>query len=331
MSHILELIHSAGIKPSNKHTKHFGEECEISLCYPSGHFERFDLLSSKTEAKDEEYVILNDILETARLITEHHPGAKPKDVQQRLLSAWQERKAKHFCDIILALNRDIPPGPLQPSKELLHHFLNQLYARSVYPDNKLLTNHAKAKLDTVYGELKPAFLSQIFEETNLNGGRVLLDLGSGVGNAVLQAALERGAESWGIELSNDFHKIALLQRQQFQARLELWGIQCHGSAGLIRGDFVKVPAVEELIERADVILCNNLKFEEDTDLALREKLREHMKKDAVVVSTKAIHPVDRKRESRDDGVFRIRRLNYEEGSVSWCDKAGVYYIATKLV
>ncbi|CAG8627027.1 7573_t:CDS:2, partial [Scutellospora calospora] len=45
--------------------------------------------------------------------------------------------------------------------------------------------------------LLPDFVSEILRKTRLNHEQVFVDLGSGVGNVVLQAALEIGAESWG--------------------------------------------------------------------------------------------------------------------------------------
>jgi len=67
----------------------------------------------------------------------------------------------------------------------------QCYDRIVGPDIEELRKYA-AFSDNVYGELLPRFMNEIFGKTDgsLNGqGKVFVDLGSGVGNCVVQAAL----------------------------------------------------------------------------------------------------------------------------------------------
>ena len=67
----------------------------------------------------------------------------------------------------------------------------QCYDRIVGPDIEELRKYA-AFSDNVYGELLPRFMNEIFAKTDgaLSGeGKVFVDLGSGVGNCVVQAAL----------------------------------------------------------------------------------------------------------------------------------------------
>src|SRR6266480_50041 len=75
------------------------------------------------------------------------------------------------------------------SLPLVERVLTQIYARTVSPRVDSLRQYENGT-DNVYGELLPRFISDIFKETRLQSDQVFVDLGSGVGNVVLQAALE---------------------------------------------------------------------------------------------------------------------------------------------
>ncbi|MBN6743433.1 hypothetical protein JKG47_23855, partial [Acidithiobacillus sp. MC6.1] len=79
-------------------------------------------------------------------------------------------------------------------------------------------------------ELLDSVISKILKETKLMSDQVFLDLGSGVGNVVLQAALEVGCESWGCEMMKNAYTLADRQKEEFQARCRLWG----GKPGRVR-------------------------------------------------------------------------------------------------
>ncbi|KAK5238991.1 Nucleosomal histone H3-Lys79 methylase, partial [Exophiala xenobiotica] len=75
---------------------------------------------------------------------------------------------------------------------LVEHIIRgQVYARTVSPSVESVREY-EGFSNFVYGELLPKFLSRIFKETGLKSDQVFVDLGSGVGNCVVQAALETG-------------------------------------------------------------------------------------------------------------------------------------------
>ncbi|KAA1124903.1 Nucleosomal histone H3-Lys79 methylase [Puccinia graminis f. sp. tritici] len=87
----------------------------------------------------------------------------------------------------------------------------------------------------VYGELKPRFVSEIIRLVGLRPGiirlvglrpgMVFLDLGSGIGNIVLQVALEVGCVAVGFEIMDGCTKLANLQRSELVGRAHsLWGV-----------------------------------------------------------------------------------------------------------
>lgn len=75
-------------------------------------------------------------------------------------------------------------------EKLWTKIFHQCYDRTVGPDIEELRKYA-AFSDNVYGELLPKFMNEIFEKTArcLGPGKTFVDLGSGVGNCVVQAAL----------------------------------------------------------------------------------------------------------------------------------------------
>ncbi|KAH6893477.1 putative histone H3 methyltransferase [Thelonectria olida] len=144
-------------------------------------------------------------------------------------------------------------------KDMIAFVLDQIYDRTVAPKVELLSKYENGT-DYVYGELLHPFISKLLvDQTKMTSGQVFVDLGSGVGNVVLQAALEIGCESWGCEMMENACNLADAQKKEFEARCMLWGIK-PGKAHLQRGDFRKNTAIHEALKRADVVLVNNKAF-----------------------------------------------------------------------
>jgi H3 lysine-79-specific histone-lysine N-methyltransferase len=151
--------------------------------------------------------------------------------------------------------------------KLVRCLLRQVYDRVVSPRVDFLKKKTDNK-DNTYGELHDNFVSAIIEQTSLKSTQVFVDLGSGVGNVVLQAALEAGCESWGCEMMETAGEVAKAQKREFRARCRLWGIQ-PGPVHLERGDFRENKAIMDAIKKADVILVNNEVFGPDLNESLK--------------------------------------------------------------
>lgn len=212
----------------------------------------------------------------------------------------------------------------------VERILTQIYARTVSPRVESLRQYENGS-DNVYGELLPRFISTIFKETKLKSGQIFVDLGSGVGNVVLQAALEIGCESWGCEMMANACDLAELQQAEFKARCRLWGI-APGKTHLVRGDFLEQESIIDVLKRADVVLINNQAFTPQ----LNNELINHfldMKEGCKIVSLKSFVPAGHKIQSRNlnspINLLRVRQKNYWSNSVSWTDVGGTYFIATK--
>lgn len=213
---------------------------------------------------------------------------------------------------------------------LVERILSQCTARTVSPHVHLLKKYENGG-DNVYGELLPRLVHQMFREAKLDSKCVFIDLGSGVGNVVLQAALETGAESWGIEMMPNPVKLAAAQGAEFKARCALWGIK-PGATHLLDGDFVENAEISEQLKRADVVLVNNYAFDPSLNEKLLWKFLD-LKEGARIISLKTFVP-DKwqlKPSNMHDvrNTLKVQHGNWHSQCVSWTDAPGDYYIATK--
>ncbi|KAK5060057.1 hypothetical protein LTR84_009941 [Exophiala bonariae] len=211
--------------------------------------------------------------------------------------------------------------------QLAEHIIkSQVYARTVSPQVHLVRQYASFS-DNVYGELLPKFLSRIFKETHLKSNQIFVDLGSGVGNCVLQAALEIGCDSWGCEFMENPNTLAQLQAKEFPARCRLWGIK-PGKVHLIHGDFLKKQEIKEVLKRADVILVNNQAFTAELNDKLKYVFLD-VKEGAQIVSLKPFrspaHKIKVTNVNDPINVLEVEEKARYSGMVSWADDHGKWY------
>ncbi|KAF2789986.1 DOT1-domain-containing protein [Melanomma pulvis-pyrius CBS 109.77] len=213
---------------------------------------------------------------------------------------------------------------------LTKRILAQVYQRTVSPYAHLLRK-VKGK-ETTYGELLPPFVHGIFQQTSLNSASVFVDLGSGVGNVVLQSALQTGAESWGIEIMDNPAKYAIRQAAELRARAKLWNISL-GPITLHHGDFLESAPIDTVLRRADVVLCNNKVFPEKLNGALLDKFLD-LKQGCKVVSLASFVGGGAKQGVRNEqsiaNLFEEERFDSGTYSVSWAGESVEYFIATKV-
>ncbi|KIJ60087.1 hypothetical protein HYDPIDRAFT_50523, partial [Hydnomerulius pinastri MD-312] len=119
---------------------------------------------------------------------------------------------------------------------VLSRIIDETYQRSVGPNVGKL-NRYEAFSSEVYGELMPSFTSDIIAATRLTSSSLLVDLGSGVGNVLLQASLQTGCRSYGIELMEGPAGVAREQLGQFRKRCRMWGVRM-GEVELEEGDML---------------------------------------------------------------------------------------------
>jgi H3 lysine-79-specific histone-lysine N-methyltransferase len=211
---------------------------------------------------------------------------------------------------------------------LVKRITAQSYNRIVSPQAHRLRK-VKGK-ETTYGELLTPFVHKIFAQTGLNSSHVFVDLGSGVGNVVLQAALQTGAESWGIEKMPFAADLGRDQAHELQARARLWNISL-GAIRLLKGDFLETPEIDDVLRRADIVLVNNKVFGEKLNNDLLQKFLD-LKDGCKVVSLESFGGGAKqgvRHEQAIAGLFDEERFDSGTFSVSWAGESVEYFIATK--
>jgi H3 lysine-79-specific histone-lysine N-methyltransferase len=148
-------------------------------------------------------------------------------------------------------------------KKVLLRIIEENYQRSVGPNVPKLKRY-EAFSSTVYGELMPSLVYEMVQITKLNENSLFLDLGSGVGNVVVQASLQTGCTSYGIELLPEPAAVARNMLEHLKVRCNMWGLR-FGNVELEEGNMLESRRVDELIPKADVVLVDNKVFEESCE------------------------------------------------------------------
>ncbi|KAJ6519203.1 histone-lysine N-methyltransferase [Mycena sanguinolenta] len=213
-------------------------------------------------------------------------------------------------------------------RKVLMRIIEENYQRSVGPHVQKLKQY-EAFSSAVYGELMPSLVHEILTLTGLTEDSLFLDLGSGVGNVVVQASLQTGCRSYGIELNPKPARVARDMAANFKVRCQMWGVKV-GEIELEEGDMLQSTRVNELIAQADVVLVDNKVFEQSLNEQLRPKFLD-LKEGAYVVSLAPFVPSLNARVTErnvDDisAIFDVTERTYHSGSVSWGNNGGTYYI-----
>lgn len=320
----------------------------VSMQYPSAApRERYTLV---VPHDDDGFKPIDDIVRTVEAISENYIPAthslvfdEPQTgLKRRFRRALAHSSEEEFCETLNDYNKVITQlrkeGVISQQLDITHglplslveRILTQIYARTVSPRVETLKRYENGT-DNVYGELLPRFITDIFKQTKLKSGQVFVDLGSGVGNVVLQAALEIGCESWGCEMMSNACDLAELQQREFEARCTLWGI-APGNVHLVRGDFLKQDTIIDVLRRADVVLINNQAFTPQLNDKITNLFLE-MKEGVQIVSLKGFVPAGHKITARNFNspinLLSVKKFEYWSEYVSWTDAGGSYFIATK--
>ncbi|QLL30760.1 hypothetical protein HG536_0A05750 [Torulaspora globosa] len=226
----------------------------------------------------------------------------------------------------LAQLKTLPPS-------FIHDLLHIVYTRSIHPNYKKLKEY-EAFSNYVYGELLPNFLSNVYSQCCLNSNSVFMDLGSGVGNCVVQAALEYGCKlSFGCEIMSNASALTELQNEELIKRCKLAGLKLSPLEFSLRKSFVNNDRVDELIPQSDVILINNFLFDSDMNREV-EKIIQNVKVGCKIITLKNLRPCGYTINFFNlDSILnrlRVERFELKEGSVSWTHNGGEYFISTVL-
>ncbi|WVQ76370.1 hypothetical protein IAR50_006035 [Cryptococcus sp. DSM 104548] len=225
--------------------------------------------------------------------------------------------------------------------ELVAHVHDTAYQRVVGPYTHELAHPGKHPEDVTkalrekedsYGELKSAFMSRILEQTKLGPESVFVDLGSGVGNCVLQASLQAGCRSHGFELLPTPAHCARLQLKEVQRRWAMWALEGNLEVQVGEGDFTDMSDVGKCLREADVVLVNNEVFPSSLNQTLCDMFLD-LKDGATIVSLKPFvekgFRINSSNCDRFAACLRSTQHEYWADWVSWKGDGGYYYIAVK--
>uniref|UniRef100_A0A452SR11 Histone-lysine N-methyltransferase, H3 lysine-79 specific n=1 Tax=Ursus americanus TaxID=9643 RepID=A0A452SR11_URSAM len=209
----------------------------------------------------------------------------------------------------------------RPSNGLLRHILQQVYNHSVTDPEKL--NNYEPFSPEVYGETSFDLVAQMIDEIKMTEDDLFVDLGSGVGQVVLQVAAATNCKHhYGVEKADIPAKYAETMDREFRKWMKWYGKK--------HAEYTP-SAYSTGILFCSVIFVNNFAFGPEVDHQLKERFA-NMKEGGRIVSSKPFAPLNFRINSRnlsDIGtIMRVVELSPLKGSVSWTGKPVSYYLHT---
>ncbi|OCT97628.1 histone-lysine N-methyltransferase, H3 lysine-79 specific isoform X2 [Xenopus laevis] len=289
---------------------------------------------------DKHHDAAHEIIETIRWVCEEIPDLKLA-MENYVLIDYDTKCFESMQRLCEKYNRAIDSihqlwkGTTQPMKlktrpstGLLRHILQQVYNHSVTDPEKL--NNYEPFSPEVYGETSFDLVAQMIDEIKMTEDDLFVDLGSGVGQVVLQVAAATGCKHhYGVEKADIPAKYAETMDKEFRKLMKWYGKK-HSEYTLERGDFLS-EEWRERIANTSVIFVNNFAFGPEVDHQLKERFA-NMKEGGRIVSSKPFAPLNFRINSRnlsDIGtIMRVVELSPLKGSVSWTGKPVSYYLHT---
>lgn len=308
--------------------------------------ETFTVNFTKDVSRYNPMLEIGKIIEYVALVylPEPYSTSMKVNIIPQLNEAYDTSNTKYFVQMVEQYNKFIVTVPRneiirhiknlkQVPLSFIHDFLQIVYTRAIHPRASQL-RHYEAFSNYVYGELLPSFLSKVYKQCNLNHSSTFLDLGSGVGNCVIQASLEYNCKlSAGCEIMKDASDLTECQYKELKERCKLMGLTLMPIKYFLRESFVGHKGVKEVLKDCDVLLINNFLFDMKLNKEV-EKLLQDVKVGCKIISLKSLrapgYAVDFYNTDNIMSRLKIERFKFDEDSVSWTHSGGEYYISTVL-
>ncbi|XP_016953983.1 histone-lysine N-methyltransferase, H3 lysine-79 specific [Drosophila biarmipes] len=209
---------------------------------------------------------------------------------------------------------------------LLRHILQLVYNAAVLDPDKL--NQYEPFSPEVYGETSYELVQQMLKHVTVSKEDTFIDLGSGVGQVVLQMAGSFPLKTCiGIEKADTPARYAERMDVFFRQYMGWFGKRfCEYK--LIKGDFL-VDEHREKITSSTLVFVNNFAFGPTVDHQLKERFAD-LRDGARVVSSKSFCPLNFRitdRNLSDIGtIMHVSEIPPLKGSVSWTCKPVSYYL-----
>jgi H3 lysine-79-specific histone-lysine N-methyltransferase len=165
--------------------------------------------------------------------------------------------------------------------------------------------------------------------TKMTENDVFVDLGSGIGQVVLQVAAKIGCKCYGVEKAEIPAKYAECMEEEFVRWMDWYG-KSYGEFEILKGDFLD-REFEEILQSATIIFTNNFAFGPKLNHELKLKFA-NLKDGTRIVSSHEFCPLNFRitpRNMSDIGsIMHVAELSSLKGSVSWTGKQVSYYLHT---
>ncbi|XP_071117637.1 histone-lysine N-methyltransferase, H3 lysine-79 specific-like isoform X7 [Haliotis cracherodii] len=282
----------------------------------------------------------HEIIDTIRWVCEDFPELK-QSMDPKLIQATDSKSyesLKHLCDMYnnnLDSALQLWKGTAQtyqlnkrPSTTLLKHILQQCYNHAVTDPEKL--NQYEPFSPEVYGETSFELVDQMIRSINFTEDDSFIDLGSGVGQVVLQVASATPCKMcYGMEKAEWPALYQGAMDKEFRKWTRWYGKK-YSDYKLEKGDFL-CEEMKDRLNNATVIFVNNFAFGPQVDHQLKLRFS-NMKEGAKIVSSKAFCPLNFRitdRNLSDIGtIMHVTELSPLCGAVSWTGKPFTYYVHT---
>ncbi|XP_055550111.1 histone-lysine N-methyltransferase, H3 lysine-79 specific isoform X2 [Wyeomyia smithii] len=279
-----------------------------------------------------------ELIENVRWVCEDMPEIKSaiEEINLNELDTGDYDAMKNLCDrfnkaidSVAALEKGTSLSSQRftyPSRGLLRHIIQQVYNQAVVEPEKL--NQYEPFSPEVYGETSFDLICQMIDQIKITGDDVFVDLGSGVGQVVLQMAASTPVKiCYGIEKADVPSRYAEGMTATFKLWMRWFGKK-YGDYELIKGDFL-ADEHREKITSATIVFVNNFAFGPNVDHQLKERFAD-LKDGARIVSSKSFCPLNFRitdRNLSDIGtIMHVSEMSPLRGSVSWTGKPVSYYL-----
>uniref|UniRef100_A0A182VQN1 Histone-lysine N-methyltransferase, H3 lysine-79 specific n=1 Tax=Anopheles minimus TaxID=112268 RepID=A0A182VQN1_9DIPT len=279
-----------------------------------------------------------ELIENVRWVCEDMPEIKSaiEEIDLNKLDTGDYDAMKNLCDrfnraidSVAALEKGTSLSNQRftyPSRGLLKHIIQQVYNQAVVEPEKL--NQYEPFSPEVYGETSFDLICQMIDQVKITADDVFVDLGSGVGQVVLQMAASTPVKvCFGIEKADVPSKYAEGMNTTFKLWMRWFGKK-YGDYELIKGDFL-ADEHREKITSATIVFVNNFAFGPNVDHQLKERFAD-LRDGARIVSSKSFCPLNFRitdRNLSDIGtIMHVSEMSPLRGSVSWTGKSVSYYL-----
>ncbi|KAL3072704.1 hypothetical protein niasHS_017678 [Heterodera schachtii] len=249
-----------------------------------------------------------EVLDIIRLAICHYPEFD-EPLKGRLenvdVSNYDQMRslAKKFNKVLTQTSQFRSDGPLKTkSREILHQIVTRCYNRAV-DNEKALNKHYEAFSSQTYGETSFERMRMIIDELRPTERDVFVDLGSGVGQLVVQVAGgSQVQKAVGIEIAKLPADFARKLESEFKRLMNWFGRQFRPFE-LKHGDFLNEQHRSLITEEATIIFINNFAFQSDLEMRIKRELLSDLKQGTRIISTKPYVPLNKQ------GAITDRQLN----------------------